>query len=153
MVSTFISSQTGKKESKESEENDDDKDKEKKEKKKKKKTIIDLSGFEHRIVLLPPAHGSYRSVSAVSGKVLFTTGDSEFKYYDLKKREEKSIIKGIRRYQLSADGKKILIKKDSSWYIISPNPDQKADKALPVNDMQMVVNPKEEWRSDTRQVH
>ncbi len=139
-----------KKDSKDSNDDDDDDDKDKKsdkdKKRKKKDTKIELSGFEHRIVLLPPTHGDYRSVSTVSEKILYISGGNELKYYDLKKREEKSIIKGIRGYQLSADGKKILIQKGSSWYIISPNPDQKSDKALPVNNMQMTINPKEEWK-------
>ncbi len=131
---------------KKSKKKDKDKDKEKEKKDKPKVTKIDLDGFEHRIVLLPPSHGDYHSISAIAGKVLYIKEGSELKYYDLKKREEKSVITDIRGYQLSADGKKILIQKGSSWYIIEPSAGQKADKALPVDDMQMVVNPKEEWK-------
>ncbi len=125
--------------------NDKGKDKEKTSKEKKKETKIELEGFEHRLVLLPISHGDYSDLSALTGKVLYMTGD-ELKYYDLKKREEKSIIKGIQGYQVSADGKKILTRKKSSWYIIDPAPGQKTDKPLPVDDMQMVVDPKKEWK-------
>ncbi len=137
------------KESKGDKEGKDKKRKKKKEKEEKaevKETKIDLTGFEQRVVLLPPSHNNYATLSAAKGKVLYINGDNELKYYDLKEREEKSIIKGIRKYQLSADGKKILIRKGAEWYIIEPKANQKADKALPAKEMQMDVNPKKEWK-------
>jgi len=123
---------------------------EKKEAKKEKKkgTQIDFDGIEERIVLLPPQPGDYGSLETVDGKVLYmNSSDDEkaLKYYDLKAREEKTIIKGISGYMLAANGKKILAVKGTKAAVISPAPNQKMSETINLKDMQMTVNPKAEW--------
>ena len=135
-----------KKDKKKDKKSDDDKDK--KEAEKEKETKIDIDGFEGRVVLLPIKGGDYNSLSAVSGKIIYMTRSEsgpELKYYDLKEREEKTIIEGVSGYQLSANGKKILVSKGSTLAIIEPKGGQKLDKTLAVKDMQATINPKEEW--------
>lgn len=118
---------------------------------------IDFNEFENRIVSLPPKAGRYRNLSAVKGKIIYLKypnyGSSNKKinlvYYDLKEREEKTIIEDINSYQLSADGKKILVVKEGknpSAYIIDVKPKQKMKDKLPLSQMEMTINPKEEWK-------
>ena len=118
---------------------------------------IDFNGFENRIVSLPPKAGRYRNLSAVKGKIIYLKypnyGSSNKKinlvYYDLKEREEKTIIEDINSYQLSADGKKILVVKEGknpSASIIDVKPKQKMKDKLPLSQMEMTINPKEEWK-------
>lgn len=146
---TFI---TEKEKDKSDDEKEEDKKKEEKkeEKKEKKKgTEIDTDGIESRIVILPPSAGNYHSLSAVDGKLIFMSrndGESKLEYYDLDKRETKTIISGINGYMLSADGKNILVSKGRSVAIIKPSPGQKMDKSINLKDMQMTVVPKEEWK-------
>lgn len=133
--------------------NDGKKD-EKKEESKSKETKIDFAGFEDRVVMLPPAAGNYTGLTAVSGKIVFfhlpNTGSADKKkpvaYYDLDKREEKTIVDDADAFQVSADGKKILIAKQKSFSIVDVAPDQKLDKKLPTSQMEMTVVPREEWR-------
>ncbi len=128
-------------------------DDEKKDEDKKKEVKIDLEGFESRLVLLPPPPGNIGSLRASSGKVIYsrypnsgtTDGEVSLIFYDLEKREEKTIIKGINSWEISADGKKILILQGDSYSILSADPDQKAEKKLAIRDMEATVHPMEEW--------
>jgi len=126
-------------------------DKKKKDKKDKspkattKSTKIDLNGFENRIVVLPVKPGSYRNMTAASGKVLYQKGPA-LVYYDLKEREEVEIIKGIQGYILTANQKKILIVQRGKFAIINLAKGQKAKDFLATQNLSMQLNPKEEWR-------
>jgi tricorn protease len=124
-----------------------------KKKEKSKEVKIDFSGIEDRSVILSPEAGNYTNLQAVSGKVIYlklpNTGSADkkkaIKYYDLSKREEKVIADGVDNYTLSADGKKILIVKEGSYFITDIAPEQKLEKKMPVDQMEMTINPRQEW--------
>ena len=114
---------------------------------------IDLEGFENRLVLLPASPGNYRGLQAVSGKVIYHQGpnsgseseESPIKYYDLKEREEKTIIGDADGFEISADGNKMLVSSNGKLAVINIAPDQKLEKPLRIDEMEMVVIPKEEY--------
>ncbi|MCK9280082.1 MAG: PDZ domain-containing protein [Melioribacteraceae bacterium] len=146
-----------KEEPKKTDDKKDDKKDEKKDDKKKdeiKEVKIDFDGMENRLVLLPVTAGNYNSLNAVSGKVIYSkapnSGSGEktsaIKYYDLEKREEKTILADVRGYRLSADGKKLLAMKGNSFTIVDVAPDQKMDKKLPTTQLEFTVTPREEWK-------
>jgi len=144
----------------EEEKGDDEEEKGEDEKKdddapKKAETVkIDLEGFEARAVVLPPAAGQYANLEAVKGKVLYqrrprTGSDSEkspIVFWDLKDREEKTILDNADGYGLSADGKKLIVLSGGNVAIVKVAPKQKMDKTLATSSMEMTVNPHEEWR-------
>jgi tricorn protease len=78
----------------------DEKKDDKKDDKKPKPVLIDLDGFEERVVILPPKAGRYTHLTAVAGKLIYRrlprTGSGEeaapVVFYDLEKREEKTIL-------------------------------------------------------------
>jgi tricorn protease len=141
-------------ESKTDEKKSDEKKDSKKDEPKVKEVKIDFDGFEERAVILPPSAGNFGKISAVSGKLIFhrvtNSGSADKKkslmYYDIDKREEKTIVDDADAYQISADGKKILIAKQNSFSIVEVAADQKLDKKLPTNQLEMTVVPKEEWK-------
>uniref|UniRef100_A0A832G6T9 Tricorn protease homolog n=1 Tax=Ignavibacterium album TaxID=591197 RepID=A0A832G6T9_9BACT len=141
-------------ESKTDDKKSDEKKDSKKDEQKVKEIKIDFDGFEERAVILPPSAGNFGKISAVSGKLVFhrvpNSGSADKKkpvmFYDLDKREEKTIVDDADSYQISADGKKILIAKQNSFSIVDVAPDQKLDKKLPTNQLEMTVVPKEEWK-------
>jgi len=49
-------------------------------------------------------------------------------------------------FEISADGKKILIGKSNSYSIVDIGENQKLDKKMPVDQLEMTVEPKLEWR-------
>ncbi|WP_078672928.1 S41 family peptidase [Chitinophaga eiseniae] len=114
---------------------------------------IDLENIEARLYELPVEAGNYSRLTAVKGKILYNnasnTGVSDrsvtLKYYDLDSREEKEIIKDAGQYQVSADGKKILVTGDR-YAIIDLGPNQKVDKKLRINEMTMLLDPMQEWK-------
>ena len=139
------------KDKKKSKKKDDKSDKENEEK--DKSIEIDLDGLEERSVILPPKAGDYFGLKAVSGKILYQTvveGDprpsTPIKYYDLKEREEKTIFSNANFYDLSADGKKLLVSNNGNAGIIDLKPEQKLEKPLRLDEMEATINPKAEWK-------
>jgi len=134
---------------------DDEKDDDKEEKDEKVKPVeIDLDGLESRMVILPIEPGNYGNLLAVKGKVIYqqfpNTGSADkgrpIKFFDLEDRKEKTIVENAGGFELSADGKKILLVREGDWFIVKPEENQKTDKKLRVSEMQLLVNPKEEWK-------
>ncbi|HVI45001.1 MAG TPA: PDZ domain-containing protein [Chitinophaga sp.] len=134
----------------------DDKKKKPEEDKKPSKsaaTDIDLDGLEYRMVVLPVEAGNYGRMNAVKGKILYVnfpnTGSYDqqgvLKYYDTEKREEKTIFKNPGDYELSDNGEKILVQ-GSRLGVIDVAENQKLDKTLRVEEMEMMLDPVQEWR-------
>ncbi|MBE7171784.1 MAG: PD40 domain-containing protein [Williamsia sp.] len=117
-------------------------------------TDIDLDGIEMRLVLLPVKAGNYSKPSAVKGKILYQvlpiTGASEgtpvLRFFDTEKREEKTILDNVSDFVLSADGSKILVSRQNTWAIIKPEENQKFEKPLRIAEMQMTIDPVQEWK-------
>lgn len=126
---------------------------EEKKEEKSKEVKIDFDGIAERTVILPPAAGNYSNLEAVSGKVIYlkspNSGSGEKKksamYYDLDKREEKTIAEDIDNYMLSVDGKKIMFAKSGGYFITDVAADQKLDKKMPTSQMELTVVPRAEW--------
>ncbi len=120
----------------------------------KKAVNIDLEGMETRLVVLPIPAGHYAGLDVAKGKIVYlkypNTGSGEtqgiLKYYDIDKREEKTILGNVDDFQLSADRQKILVHRDNSWVIIKPEENQKFEKPLRISEMKMMVEPASEWR-------
>ena len=115
---------------------------------------IDVEGMETRLVILPVKPGNFGRINAVKGRLIYqlnpntgvTDGKATLKYYDIDKREEKTILDDINGYLVSEDGKKILVRRANTLAIIKPDEGQKFDKPLRVAEMQMAVDPMEEWK-------
>ncbi|MCP3928050.1 MAG: peptidase S41 [Bacteroidetes bacterium] len=141
-------------EEEEKEEDEDEKKSDEKTEEDKDAVKIDFEGFERRVVLLPPKAGNYNTVQATSGKVFYrhfpNSGSggrkSAVKYFDLKEREEKTLIDDVNFYLVSANGKKALVGKRNTMAIIDLKPNQKMEKMLRLDEMEMLVEPKAEWK-------
>lgn len=132
----------------------DEKKEDIKDESKTKEVKFDFDGFEQRVVILPPAAGNYGNIAAVTGKVIYhrapNSGSADKKrsivYFDFDKLEEKTIVDDADVFQVSADEKKILVAKQNSFSVVDIAPDQKMDKKLPTNQLEMTVVPREEWK-------
>ncbi|TKG89611.1 peptidase S41 [Puteibacter caeruleilacunae] len=115
---------------------------------------IEAWNFEDRIELFPMKPGRYGQLGAVKGKMIFmqypragaANGQSQLKYYDLKAREEKTILNDLGGYSLSANKKKMLVGKGRTYAIINVAPNQKMDKKLNLSNLDITVDPKAEWK-------
>jgi len=120
--------------------------------KKKQATInvkIDIAGFENRIKSLDGSAGGYRGLSAVkAGPIYLHTvqGKTALKLYDLEKQQEKTILEGIRNYDLSGDGKKIIYPAAGKYGIVAAQPNQKKKGAnIKLDKLEMRIEPQKEW--------
>ncbi len=121
---------------------------------KSKETKIVLEGFESRVVILPAAAGNFGTIEAVSGKIVYlrvpNSGSADKKkplmYYDLDKREEKTIADDVDVFDVSADGKKVLVAKSGSYSVVEVAENQKMDKKMPTTQIVLTVDPKAEWK-------
>ncbi|MDR9364519.1 MAG: PDZ domain-containing protein [Balneolaceae bacterium] len=118
--------------------------------------VIDLDGFEDRLVELPIEAGNYGTLSAASGKVVYLklprtgAGDQSspsLAYFDMEEREEQSVIDGIFGYQLSADDSKVLVAQPGNRFgIIDLAPGQSVETPLRTSELSMTVDPQTEWQ-------
>ena len=115
---------------------------------------IEPEGLESRVELLPPKAGNLSGLAPFEGKLVFlrspNTGsdsrDASLVYYDMEEREEKSIMSGVERAKLTADGKMILVRAAGKYGVIKADENQKVEKPIPTGDLAMELVPKEEWR-------
>lgn len=115
---------------------------------------IDFDGIEQRLVLLPPAAGNFGSLAVAKGKIVYMRypntgapdGRGSLKFFDLDKKEEKTIIDGVDNFTMAANDQKMLVAKGGAFAVLKPEEGQKFDKTLPLSDMQVMVDPAQEWK-------
>ncbi|HSB19584.1 MAG TPA: S41 family peptidase [Anaeromyxobacteraceae bacterium] len=122
---------------------------------------VDLAGIRDRIVPFPVAPSNVRGLRAVKGKVYwlsFPTFDlspafpppprkGTLEAFDLEKRKATDLLAGVERYDVSADGSRILYKADKTWGIAEPKEGLKiGDGALKLDGLRMEIDPRAEWR-------
>jgi tricorn protease len=139
----------------------DKKDKKEKDDEKDKddgiKVEIELEGLVERTVEVPVPAGAYSSLK-VNDKALFVVdreityqGDRNLKAIGITNDEieAKTLLDGITGYDISGDGKKLLVRKGSSVYVIdaSTSPPSKLEKdKVDLSAWNFSVIPREEWR-------
>ncbi len=153
------------KDAKDQKDKDGDKDadkeavKDKKDNKKKedeKPLEIDIEGFERRAFQLSVKHGNFYALSVNhEDKLIYcrsglrnSGGKTSIKLFDLsdEKKEEKTVLDDMGGYDMTADGKKMLVRKGSSFHVIKAEPDQKLEDAISAAGLRTMINPREEWR-------
>jgi tricorn protease len=118
---------------KKDEEKKDDKKEESKEKKDDAKFRIDFEGIDQRIIALPMPSGSYGSLQAGAANQVFVLsrpdrgeggpggfgGGGTLLRFDVESRKVATVQAGVRAYELTPDGKKMLYQQGDDWYITS----------------------------------
>jgi tricorn protease len=124
---------------------------------KSESTRIDLAGLGQRVAELPVAAGRYPAVIGVQDKVVFLSQDEtpddngnaplSIRYYDLVKREDKTVISGVSgTLGLSKDGGKLLYRKEGTVGVVDLAEGKKVgDGKLATDAMLAWVNPRAEW--------
>jgi tricorn protease len=114
---------------------------------------VNVEQLEARVEVLPLPSGNYGTLYAVDGKLIYhrfaNTGASggapAIYFYDIEKREEKTLMNGANSFAITGNGKSILAEDAQGYGIISIAPDQTIKKRFPTTDMNMMLNPREEW--------
>jgi len=109
---------------------------------------LDTENMSSRILALPIDVADYSNITAWDEKVYYmkiADGKRKLMFYDLKEQKENDII-DCSNFIITFDKKKILISKDSKYYIINtPTIFAKLDENVNSGDMKVWTNLKEEW--------
>ncbi|HEY8831970.1 MAG TPA: S41 family peptidase [Gemmatimonadaceae bacterium] len=118
---------------------------------------IVLDGIERRLLEIPVPAGNYGDL-ATDGKRLYLTSrdagsDSKTNLrtfaIDNKSPELETYLADIKRYELSADGKKVLVQKGTDIYVIDAGakaPTELAKSQVSLKGWVLHFDPREEWR-------
>ncbi len=117
------------------------------------KTRIDIEGIRHRIISINIPAGNYAGLSAGPADSFFYVempspggGGPRLHKYQLKDRKSMPFLEGVANYSVSADGNKLLYRAGPRWGIVgTAAPAKPGDGALNVSNLEMKVDPKEEW--------
>lgn len=137
-----------------SEEKADKKDKKGKkddseEEKEEPEMSIDVDGFEARSVQLPVSPGNFGNFTCADGKLIYVSygnRNASLKMWDFEGQKEESIMPGVGAYELSADGKKLIVGAMGGYEIIDVRASQQPGSgSISTKDMKAKINPVEEW--------
>lgn len=124
---------------------------------KKVEVVIDLEDIQSRIQEVPVKAGNYFGLTMNDKVLFFVAGDLEDEdrarslqavKIDNEKPEVKTVAAGIRSYDLSQDGKKILVRKDSTFAIIdaAAAPAELDKSAVDLSGWSLSAVPAEDWK-------
>ena len=113
---------------------------------------IDVEGFERRETILSTERGTISNLDATnSGNPIYAhtsrAGTNSIRLIDLAsdKKDEKIVVDGEADFQLSADGKKALVRKPGELFVIDSIPQQKLTAGIKLEQMSTSVDLREEW--------
>jgi tricorn protease len=115
---------------------------------------IEFDNIERRLVLLPPEAGNYDQLETADDLVIYlrrpNTGSAEKQSrllaFNLKDREEVTILDDVDRFTISGDRNKLLVSRKEQHAIIDARKDQKFEKPLRTGQLERIVDPPAEWR-------
>jgi tricorn protease len=117
---------------------------------------IELAGIQQRVWEVPIEPGNYRGIG-VNKKALFwitrdpgLDGNSHLMAAKISsnKVEPKKIVEGVRSFEMSADGKKILVRKGDDLYVIdavAKEPTKLAEHKVDLDGWTFAINVREDW--------
>ncbi|MGZ5438395.1 MAG: S41 family peptidase [Candidatus Aminicenantales bacterium] len=123
------------------------------------KVVIDVAGLQDRVFEVPLPASVYSGL-AVGEKILFfvdegsnAAGQAKLQAVEIKNRniQAKTLVEDVRNFELSADGKKLLVRKGSDIYVIDagtaqPTPQTLTERRVDLSKWTFSVDPREEWR-------
>jgi tricorn protease len=133
---------------------------------------IDVEGISQRILALPIPPRNYGQLSAGKAGTIFLLEEplrqgpdaqSTLWRFDLKSRKAEKIMEGVNAFVVSFDGNKLLYSKGrgpaAHWYIGSasapaagPGPGGKPDTPLNLAKMEVLIDPRAEWKQEYAEV-
>ncbi len=118
---------------------------------------VDVEGLEARLLEVPVPAGNYGNLAADAKRLYFISrptgrdGKAALKTLALenKKADPETFIEEPQSYELSQNGKKILVRKGREFYVLDAEAKAPADlakSAVPLKDWTFSLDPRLEWR-------
>src|SRR5262249_30412782 len=117
---------------------------------------VDVEGLADRILRLPVPAGGYRDLTSVGSSVWYIR--SSFRdpkatlcVFDLAARKE-SVLGPVGGYEISADGKKMLVARDNQYWIVDlPRGPLALTEPLNLSGLQVTLDRHKEWEQIFRE--
>lgn len=141
-------------EKEEDEKKDEEKDDEKKDEEDKDEPslVIELDGFEARALQVGIDKGNFgRLEVADGGALVYTRGgwgpEGAIHRYDpaADEPEQETILSGFNTFRMTADGKKLLVRRGKDFAVIEIKADQKFEDEFSVAGLEAMIDPRAEW--------
>jgi tricorn protease len=121
------------------------------------RTPVDTAGIAARLYQLPVDPGSYSDLAVNEKRLFWIDRETSVKHTASlqaleigdKKPEVKTIVKDLRGYELSSDGKKLAIRKGDAFYVIDAGAGEGAkldDGQVDLSGWSFALDPKEDYR-------
>lgn len=107
---------------------------------------IDLDGAYDRTFEFPVPPGNYTEVRMVGDRLLLF-GDGTLSFFDIKAKASGTISEGVSSFELSDDGKKLLLESGATSRVVDIGAKDVAPTTGRLNfgGIQLAINPREEW--------
>lgn len=117
---------------------------------------IDLAGLQNRVTLVPVPPGNYSDLSVNEKQIYWISRESaaptKRQLMTLLITNEdpkpKTLVEDLKRYELSLNGKKLLIHKGDSFHVedAGVSAPAKLEKSIDLKGWTFAIDPREEWR-------
>jgi tricorn protease len=120
---------------------------------------IDVDGIQQRLIEVPLEPGNYNALSTDGKRLYFLSAavDTGPRHtlrtlaIDNKKPQPETFLEDVRAYELSADGKKVLVRKGDDLFVFdagakAPPAAEHAKRQVPLKDWTFRFDPRDEWR-------
>src|SRR6185503_10294900 len=120
------------------------------------RVTIDFDGIGQRILALPIPARNFVGLGTGKANAVFlleappptpgATGVTLHRF-DMEKRKFEKVLDGVRAFDLSANGEKMLYRQGDAWFIASTTqPLKPGEGKIKTEDMEVYVDPRAEWR-------
>ena len=134
-----------------------DESKKKEEEKKPVEVSIDADGIQERTTEVPVPAGTYRNLSMNEKYLFWTESDisigskTKLAALEIKNTDisSKVVLEDVADYELSRDGKKLMVRKGNDFYVFDASatpPSDLSKSKLNLDNWMFTVNPRDEWR-------
>jgi len=123
------------------------------------KVVVELAGLEARVFEVPLPASVYSGLAAGEKTLFFVdegsnaAGQPKLQAVEVRNRnvQAKTVMEDVRNFELSADGKKLLVRKGGDIYVIDagtaqPTAQTLAERRVDLSKWTFSVDPREEWR-------
>lgn len=124
---------------------------------------IDLAGIQERVQPVPVPTGNYRHLDMTGKRLLLLASGSglegqtnvALRSLEITNAEPKlkTLAESVKDFELSADRRKLLIRKDDNFYVVNADaaPPAKLEKSVSLKGWTFPLNPRDEWRQMFRE--
>ncbi len=126
---------------------------------------IDFDGLDARIVQLPVDAGVLDTPVGGKSKVFYLRRpragsggrDATLAQFAMsskkKERVEKTVLSGVRSFQLADKTEKALVRLSEGWAVIEAKPEQKVENKLDLARLEATIDPRREWKQILSDAH